>query len=262
MVLAALVAAALGPQLAALIPSGVVAMAAMKAASWAGGRCTMGPVAQSTNATWLGRMRSEFWCLPSVEQEPLGFATMVAGEVLAGAAMADAHVRTAYTASSLAYWALGGSVRSWWFPGPDNLGGSTSGTAQQWPVVRQQLCQVQRQLLPGLLAEPPTFFEYLGLDATRPPFAPPEACASPASAKHGAALKTIRDAYVQRAQTISKQPHELRLLNAVTECLLNDTTRHVYLVFFLPALAGGPGLNVGVDNARGRRAVMDSMCGK
>lgn len=262
MVLAALVAAALGPQLAALIPSGAAAMTVIKAASWAGGRCTKGPVAQSTNATWLGRMRSEIWCLPSAEREPLGFATMVAGEVLAGAAMADAHVRAAYTASSLAYWALGGSVRRWWFPRPADHGDSTSGTAQQWQEVRQQLCQVQRQLLPGLLAEPPTFFEYLGLDATQPPFAPPEECALPASANHGAALKAIRGTYIQRAQTISKQPRELRLLNAITECLLNDTTRHVYLVVFLPALAGGPGLSVGVDNARGRRAVMDSICGK
>ncbi|KAK5651113.1 hypothetical protein OQA88_13276 [Cercophora sp. LCS_1] len=252
MVLAALVAAALGPQLAALIPSGAVAMAAIKAASWAGGRCTTGPVAQSTNATWLGRMRSEIWCLPSAEREPLGFATMVAGEVLAGAAMADAHVRAAaaYTASSLAYWALAGPVRGWWFPRPADH------------EVRQQLCQVQRRLLPGLPAEPPTFFEYLGLDATQPPFAPPEECASPASANHGAALEAIRGAYIQRGQTISKEPGELRLLNAVTECLLNDTTRHVYLVVFLPALAGGPGLSVGVDNARGRRAVMDSICGK
>ena len=257
-----MVLAALGPQLAALILSSAVAMAAIKAASWAGGRCTTGPIAQSTNATWLGRMRSEIWCLPSAEREPLGFATMVAGEVLAGATMADAHVRATYTASSLAYWALGGSVRRWWFPGPADHSNSTSGTAQQWQEVRQQLCQVQRQLLPSLLAEPPTFFEYLGLDATQPPFAPPEECASPASANHGAALEAIRDAYIQRAQTINKQPRELRLLNAVTECLLNDTTRHVYLVVFLPALAGGPGLSVGVENARGRRAIMDSMCGK
>lgn len=52
---------------------------------------------------------------------------------------------------------------------------------------------------------------------------------------------------------------QLNVLIAVTACLFDDTHRQLYLTVFMPAMAG-PALDIGIDNAKGRRKVIDDIC--
>ena len=114
-------------------------------------------------------------------------------------------------------------------------------------------------------AEPPTLFEYLGLDATKPPFWPPSGCTSPTSVHNQAAIQAILNVYKGRLAAFQdnhpdySQHHAFGLMNAVAGCLLNDTMRTEYLAVFVPALVG-QSFEVDINNAVGRRGVIDSVC--
>jgi len=137
---------------------------------------------------------------------------------------------------------------------------------------KELLCEVQRRLISGTNAEPPTLFEYLGLDAAKTPFWPPKECASPLNKNYQAAQDAINQAYLQRFSVIFPNglsadaldnpdvKKKFDLLNTVTSCLLDETSRQLYLEFVMPALAG-PSFNIGIDNVKGRRAAIKQICG-
>lgn len=242
---------------AVAVPAFGVMMAAKGVALY-NGPCSAGPTVQSTNSTLLGRLWSSVGCLPSPGREPVAFAVVTAGEMLAlpvtGMALA---------ATGVVYWIYGGRrVFSSLHMGPSSQEGA-----------RRDLCAIQRRLVPDSpAAEPPTLFEYLDLDASRAPFVPANECATSDNKNHAPAIRAIHDAAVHRYKVLfplgldRAMEHNQQTAEAefdtfisIVRYLLDDSHRNEYLVSFLPVLAG-PSLNIGIDNAKGRRAAIDAIC--
>jgi len=196
-----------------------------KAWSVVNGPCSSGPTAEPANMTVAARIWGQTGCIPTPSREPVAFAAMVAADVLAAPGLQL--VNFAYWIFSASFW------------------------RSQHPLSgKELLCEVQRRLISGTNAEPPTLFEYLGLDAAKTPFWPPRECAGPLNKNYQAAQDAINRAYLERSSVIFPNglsadaldnpdvKKKFDLLNTVTSCLLDVTSRQLYLEFVMPALAG------------------------
>lgn len=235
-------------------------MTVMKLASLANGRCTTDAIVQSTNTTFWRKLQDQTICVPSCVKDPVGFRFVVTAETLA-TLIAYPYLTHQYLAPSISFWLFA----DWYLSLPETQPSSPRKSPQQ---VRRDLCHLQNRLLPRHQpTEPPTLFEFLGLDASRHPFFPPNESASPANRYHEDAIRAIQDAaidqYIEAKLAthgwLAEEAKKARLIGSVATMLLDDMARYEYMVLFMPVLAGRR-LDIGVGDARGRRKALAGIC--
>ncbi|KAK3365044.1 hypothetical protein B0T24DRAFT_638915 [Lasiosphaeria ovina] len=242
-------------------------MLGTKVSALQNGRCTPDTVVQSTNSTFWRKVHDQSMCAPSLTKDHVGVIMVLAAEVLAAGSVAVIlpPLTVPYIGASLVFW-----VGADWFL-PKVSPSSSSRTAGADDEVRRRLCHLQGRLFPSNPAmEPPTLFEFLGLDARRKPFWPPNECASPANRYHKDVVKAIQDAALARleeARSAAGGPgaaswatdERARLVGSVAGILLDDAARYEYMVVFIPVLTG-KNLDLEINNVRGRRAALPGIC--
>jgi len=244
----------------------VSAMFAVKAAAFANGPCSGGtPKIRSTKDGLLATVEQTLPCIPSFSKDKGHAAGILAGEAWTAAQLALAggpQLGTAYFGLSTVYWLGAGPLRR------SLLGDKASNDilTNEYPgrdELLQDLCRLQLRLIEGPHMQPPTFFEFLGLDAARYPFFPAGRCAASTNENHAAAIDSITSAHIKKQHRITKaygmMGSRLGVLDAVTASLLNDTARAAYMVFFLP-LVMGKDLEVDNNIAINRQEVLAYFC--
>ncbi|KAK1826670.1 hypothetical protein QBC39DRAFT_363897 [Podospora conica] len=232
----------------------------LKITSMINGMCSSSqPVVQPTDPTVWDRITNQLGCIPDpFSNEFHGAVAVATAEFLTGR---DLLWGPGYWAGSGIFWLAPIAKKYLW-------------SAQEGPLPpreqRRRICDLQFALITARHIEPPTFFEYLGLDVSRHPFSPAGACASPETSNHAAAIHAILTAY--RAKEASLHPAgsewddlsankkaSLGLLARVTELLLQDSLRHMYVTTFLVRLAG-PKLDTSISRVQGRHEVLQDLC--
>ena len=147
--------------------------------------------------------------------------------------------------------------------------------------LRQTMYAVQDLLRPPIPhAQPPTLFEYLSLDASKPPFFPYTHCLTPHNKNYHAAIEAIHYTYILGADDLYRNDAErvhfagggtdmgddndqmaeqVHVFHLVVAKLLNDTFRAEYMKVFLPAMMG-ESLKIDIDHAVNRQQALDNLC--
>lgn len=134
---------------------------------------------------------------------------------------------------------------------------------------RREICDLQLALVTDGQMEPPTLFEYLGLDVTQYPFTPFTAFTSPGTGNYAAATRAILKAYITVATSLSPGVSWKELspdakaafetLRRVVVLLIQDSLRQMYVETFLVRLAG-PKHQMSINGTQGRRNVLEDLC--